>query len=268
MENIEFSDLCKMQLDSSYIVLRFRGLFGDILHGMSRIHNIIEKYPDNPKIIIHEYPDKKRALDARCLFESIPNVKYYVQTKHLSAGFGMGSQLLIPLEKIGISKTQVFDLDVFKGLKADPKLPYIGINIPEQLDEKKAVIFRYSGYHGHCKKRNRPFSEWTQIEKKLLNADYTVYLLGKDDTMPVTKGVIDLRNKFTILELLDFTKDASMCICVTTFLYVWQQFICPTYTLSDPVDVIPLNKIWKLDDRLTVLNVDTNYLLGLDIVLS
>lgn len=260
MQILEFADLSKHIIDSSYIVLRFRGLFGDILHGLSRIHDIIDNYPDNPKIIIHEYPDKKKALDAVCLFESIPNVKYYIQTKQISAGFGIGGRLIEPLTNLGIPKEHIFDMDAFRGIKSTAKPPYVGIQIPEEKVNTKAVIFRYSGYHRHCWKRNRPFSEWSQIEQMLLDKGYTVYLLGKDDTMPVTDGVVDLRNRFTILELLAFTKDAEICISVTTFIYLWQQFVCDTYILSDPVDVSALTDTWKLNDNLHILDVDKDYL--------
>ena len=122
------------------------------------------------------------------------------------------------------------------------------------------MIFRYSGYHKHCPKRNRPYEEWKQIEENLLSKGYIVYLLGKDDTMPLTEGVIDLRNTMNVLEVLDFSKDASICISTTTFIYVWQQFVCPTYVFADPCDVNTLNKIWKLNENLRVLDAGQNYM--------
>jgi hypothetical protein len=258
MDLLELNSLDSIKRDD-YVILRFRGLFGDILHGMSRIQPVLNKYPKDPWIILHEYPYTDKMLEAMNLFKYwIDNerIKYYFHIPQ-QKGFKISADLVERLRQLGIQEKKIFDFDIFQYYNTPlgkVTLPNIGIEIPETTP-KKAVIHRYSGYHRHFLKRNRPINEWTTIEQCLLKNGYTVYLLGIDDTMENPNDLIDLRGKLNVKEVLEFTADAELCVCVTTFLYLWQQFICPTMILSETGDLKDLNERWKLSDKLEIVDV-------------
>jgi hypothetical protein len=258
MDILELDKLNNIKKDD-YLILRFRGLFGDILHGMSRIHLVLEKYPKNPWIVLHEYPTVDRMMDAMVLFDYWINndtLKYYFHVPQ-QKGFKITPELVSRLKCLGIDEKKIIDLDIFQYYNEPPALvtlPMLGIPLPEK-NLKKAVIHRYSGYHKHFLRRNRPINEWTTIEQALLKNGYTVYLLGIDDKMENPNNLIDLRGKLNVKEVLEFTADASICVCVTTFLYLWQQFICPTMILSEAGDLKDLEKRWKLTNKLEIVDV-------------
>ena len=262
MQIRELNEIKDLKLDSNYVVLRFNGLFGDVLHGMCRLYYILQKYPGLPWIILQDYPDKERVKDASELFKIwIDNkqIKYYFYNANGQAGRIRPETIKI-LRDAGIDDRKILDCYVFQRKCKHFGLPAVGVNIPNIKEKNKAVIFRYSGYHGHYFNRNRPLEEWIKIEKCLMDFGYNVYLLGKDDNMPNPNNLIDLRNKFTVREVLEFSSNAQICISVTTFLYVWTQFICPTLILSERGDIPALNSYWKLTDNLEICDIDNpNY---------
>ena len=240
------------------IVIRISGLYGDLLHASTRFQGILQRYPNANWIIIHSYAIKERVETCLELFktwEIAGRLKYYLYD-HYTRSSGMQSAIRSKLNSIGISDDKIFDCFVFQRKPSIITPPNIGINIPPEKNPNKAIIFRYSGWHRHFPKRNRPIEEWNQIEQYLLKSGYIVHLLGYDDILPVNNNITDWRKKFTIRECLDFSKDASICITTTTFLYVWMQFICPTMVLCDAGDVQGLNRYWKLNSNMRIANVN------------
>ena len=247
-------------IPDNYVILRFNGLYGDVIHGMCKLQYILKLYPNLPWIIIHDYPSYDRVKDAMDLFRIWINngrIKYYFYNPNGCSG-RIRPETINKIRQAGLSDRKLFDCYVFDKKPNIMTLPSIGIDIPNKRQINKAIIFRYSGYHGHFFGRNRPIEDWVQIERKLLDYGYDVYLLGKDDSMSNPNNLIDLRGKFTVRELLQFSSDSSICISVTTFLYIWTQFICPTLILSESGDVWALNEYWKLNDNLEICNINQN----------
>lgn len=261
MELLTFDRLDLVQ-PGDYVVIRFNGLFGDILHGMCRIQPILNSYPNHKWIIVHDYLSFDRvkvAMDLLSYWIDNGKIAYYFHYKNTNSA-RIPKDCSEKLNARGIPNDRIFDMYVFQNKPDIITLPQLGIEIPLK-QPKKAVIFRYSGYHRHYPKRNRPEGEWSEIEKMLLNAGFTVYLLGKDDSMGNSNNVVDLRGTQTIKEVLEFSSNAQVCITVTTFLYLWQQFLCPTAVLADGADVITLRNYWQLHSNLDIINAtDSTYL--------
>lgn len=259
MKLYDFSDIKKLMKPpcNDYIVVRINGLFGDTLHAACKFNYFKKLYPRNNWIIIHEYGQFDRVEQClpffRHLYES-GLLKYYFFNKYFGSS-RITRELRQLLNSLKIPNYKICDGYVFQTKPKILTYPDINVQIPEKKDPKKAIIFRRSAWHGHFPERNRPYSEWYKIEKKLLECGYTVYLLGYDDDMNVTDGVVDLRKKMKVHEILEFAKDASICITTTTFLYVWTQFICPTFILSAPGDIPNLRMHWKLTNYMTPLNI-------------
>lgn len=246
-------------ISDDYVVLRFNGLFGDMLFGMCKLQHVLQMYPDNPWIVVHDYGSFDRVQAASEFFEywfKLGRLKYYFYNYRATPGPIRSEDVDILLQH-NIPKKQIFDCLVFQQKPRILTPPDIGISIPARKNKSKAVIFRYSGYHSHFFSRNRPVNEWELIEKKLLDSGYTVYLLGSDDIMSVSPNIIDLRNQFTVKEVLNFVKDAGICITVTTFLYIWTQFICPTAVLTAQDDEQNLNHFWKINPNMKTFSVET-----------
>ncbi len=269
--NLELRPLNQLGIISrkqEYVALHITGLFGDIIHASTRFKYILNKYPEHPWIIFHSYPVPHCALSRiqiayrsllKYLFED-GRIEYYFYSTHGRPG-SHGYQ--IPEIMNALKYTRAYPDRYFDCVITNPKtpnmdVPYLGIEIPKDKDPKKAVILRRSTWHKHFPQRNRPMSEWFQIEKKLLEHGYTVYLVGVDDDYSNPNNLIDYRRKFNVRDVLDFTKDASICITPATFLYVWTQFICPTAVLSDRRDVNNLNTNWKLNNNMYVFDTSLN----------
>ncbi len=242
---------------NDYIVIRINGLYGDALNACCKLRIILDKFPNTPWIIIHSYGNKDKVLESMILFQYWMNngkIKYYFHDNFA------GSSLLNPnirkkLNSLNIPDERIYDFYVFRHTYRFKTEPLIGIDIPVKKDLNKCIIFRYSGWHGHFPSRNRPYEEWKQYEITLLNKGYNIYLLGKDDNMPLTSdSIIDLRNKFNIYQLLDFVKDSSLCLTTTTFLYVWTQFICKTLVFADKGDIHNLTRFWKFTNNVHLFN--------------
>ena len=247
-----------------HICIRLSGLIGDTIHAATRFQYINKQCPDLPWVVIHSYPQPKfqeriTAMASELLkphFESGKIVHYFC------SGSGKGGAPYINIPEVvdavrfcRIPPDHVFDCLYKANKRPDMTWPDLGIDRAVQKDPKKAVIFRYSGWHNHFPQRNRPHSEWKQIEEYLLENGYDVYLVGLDDPMVVSSKVQDLRRTFKLRGLLEFSKDASICISVATFFYQWMQHICPTAVLSDDKDCASLNGPWKLNNNLNVIGV-------------
>ena len=247
---------------NNYIVLRFNGLYGDMLHGSCKFQYILERHPSTPWIIVHSYADLNRVktgADLLSYWYDVGKLKYYIHDNTPASG-RISPRVIRRLRDIGIPNSRIFDCYVFQPRPRIITHPNLGISIPSEKDPKKAVIFRYSGWHTHFPKRNRPIEEWVKIERALLDKGYDVHLLGYDDVMPNPNNLNDLRRKMTVRDVLNFTKDASICITTTTFLYVWTQFVCPTAVLSEKADIKGLKAHWKLHPNMRVFNIEGNYL--------
>lgn len=264
METYNFSQIKDIVIPDNYIIVRFNGLFGDVLHGTCKFNHFRKLYPNNKWIIIHEYGNKERAELCKPFFQHLFNsgeLKYYFFNKFMGSSRISRSMRTI-INSIGVPDHKICDCYVFQ---AKPKMitrPDIGIEIPDHKDQTKAVIFRKSGWHGHFPERNRPIEEWMQIERYLLDSGYTVYLLGYDDEMPNPNNLIDLRKKMSVYEILDFVKDSSICITTTTFLYMWTQFVCPSLVLSAKGDIRNLQRHWKITNYMVPIDVQKNNYLG------
>lgn len=252
------SEISKIE-PGEYVVVRVNGLYGDLLHATCKFQYIHNKYPNANWIMIHSYGIAERVETCVDLLKSwidSDKLKYYFYD-HYTKSSPLQPYVRNKLNGVGITNDRIFDCFVFQGKPPLITAPFLGIDIPQQKDKNKAVIFRYSGWHGHFPARNRPIEEWTRIEQHLLKKGYTVHLLGKDDPLPNPNRVIDHRGQFTIREGLDFAKDASICITTTTFFYVWMQFVCPTMVLSEGGDVPNLNRYWKLHPNMQVVNINS-----------
>ena len=243
----------------NYVMLRISGLYGDSIHSSSKFREVIKRYPEYHWIIMHTYHLEDRARDCyEDLFKYWTDngrLKYWIYHNE-GVCWNDNSKFISYAKRMGIKENRIIDLFVGNPQIKNTTPPHFGIDIPIKKDPNKAVIFRKSSFHNHYPGRNRPYEEWKIIEEKLLSLGYDVYLLGhNEDEMPVTEDVIDLRRKFKIREVLDFTKDASLCITTTTFLYVWTQFVCPTYVLSEEGDFHNLNTNWRLTNDMEVINV-------------
>lgn len=257
MELLPIDEIHNIPKDD-YIAIRFVGLYGDTLHAACKFNYILQLYPNNPWIFVHNYGSFERVqgcVDLLSYWEHCGRLKYYFHDPDGRPG-RIRPTLLNRLRSIGIRNEKIFDGLVFQRKPNLITQPAIGVEIPDKKDNNKVIIFRKSGWHGHFPRRNRPYSEWKLIEEKLLSLGYNVFLLGLDDDLPLTNGVIDLRGKFTVKQLLDFSKDSSFCITTTTFLYVWTQFVCPTLVLTESGDMNGLNVFWKLTNNMKLINVD------------
>lgn len=251
-----------------YIGIRLTGLFGDTIHASTRFKYILNQYPDHPWIIFHSYPVRNKCFERiKIVYDNM--LKHWIDNGRIKyyfydfAGRPGAHALTIPsiMNALKFSRTypnQYYDCAVTNARVPGMNKPNLGIDIPKRKDPYKAVILRYSGWHRHFMGRNRPYSEWYKIEQKLLDSGYEVHLVGVDDRHPNRNNLIDHRKKLNVRELLEFSKDASICICPATFLYVWMQFVCPTAVLSDKGDVHNLNTNWKLNENMKVFNVHTN----------
>jgi hypothetical protein len=251
---------------NEYVGVRLSGLIGDIIHASTRFDHIMKKYPKHPWLVIHSYPQPRFEERIKSVSEELlyPFFKEGRIAYYFCSGSGKGGASYNTIREVvdGFRFCRIPPDRIFECLYKLKKLPNmdhpnLGINLAVKKDPKKVVIFRYSSWHSHFPERNRPYSEWKQIEEYLLEQGYDVYLLGLDDKMKVTPGVQDFRGYFKLRTLLEFCKDASLCISVATFLYQWTQHICPTAVLSDARDCTALNGPWKLTDKLHVINVNS-----------
>ncbi len=260
MELYDFSDLKNIITPpfNNYIVVRFNGLFGDTLHATCKFKHFKKLYPNNKWIILHEYGERERVKQCMPFFQHLYEsglLKYYFFNQYFHSG-RIRREIRQTLNySIKIPNYKICDGYVFQTKPKEMAPPDINIEIPKDKDPKKAVILRRSAWHGHFPERNRPIHEWMKIEKKLLDCGYTVYLLGYDDPLDNPNNLIDLRKQMSVYDVLKFVKDASICITTTTFLYVWTQFICPTFVLSAHGDIPNLKMHWKLTNYMTIMNV-------------
>lgn len=267
-----FDELSLVDRTKQYSLIRLSGLFGDTIHASTRFDGILERNPNLKWIVIHSYPIKPMQSSlSRIKIAATNLMKYWFDTDRIAYYFadnsGGGGQparsIAQVMNAVKFCKCQdtLYDC-LFHNDRLKITRPNLGIPIPEQKNPKKAVILRRSGWHPHFMKRNRPYSEWSVIERELLDRGFDVYLLGtQEDSMQVTPKVIDYRGKLSVREILEFSADASICICVATFLDIWTQFICPTLVISDPGDVNSLRTIWRLNPLMEVYSAsDPNYL--------
>lgn len=137
-----------------------------------------------------------------------------------------------------------------KRIPVDPEGPYLGAALRERWQTKasprRVAIFRWSGYHAHARLRLRPYNDWRQIEKTLVDAGYEVVLFGWDDPLPRIYATEDYRKKLSIYETLWEAATCGQLISVTTFLPVYCQFFMPCYVLTDPTDIGLQRKIWQM----------------------
>jgi len=250
-----------------YVVLRINGLFGDALHGACKLQWVLNNFPPEYKwIMIHTYGSEERSRKCYDLFSywfDIGKMKYWFH--HPDGGsYPVGNRFSNFMKKINTPMDRLIDLFVCQKKPSLITQPMLGIEIPEKKNLKKAVIFRKSAWHGHFPRRNRPYKEWEQIEGKLMSLGYDVHLFGLDDEMPITPGVIDHRRNYEIKDILKNTADASICITTTTFLYLWTQFVCPTFVITEGGDVHGLTQFWKLHENMRLVNIDrSNFLMEL-----
>ena len=257
-----------------YVCLRLTGLFGDTIHASTRFNYILDKYPDHPWIILHSYPVPNIAKQRiKLVYEHL--MSYWVENGRIHQYFydvtgrpgdkaAQIPQIMNAIRYCRCLKGRAFDCAVDFPRVDNMVVPNLGITIPEKKDPLKAVIIRYSAWHNHFMGRNRPYAEWFRIERELIKYGYGVTILGIDDPHPNKNNLVDLRGKLNVREVLDYTKDASICITPATFLYVWSQFVCPTFVLSDRGDVANLNANWKLNPNMEVFNVhQKNYMANL-----
>lgn len=258
-------DLNVVKPSNDYVGIHLSGLIGDTIHASCRFKYIKERFPNQPWIIIHSYPNgthcKTRVTELATNLMAYhfhnDTIAYYFCD---SGGSGASPYNRIPavvnaFKQLGIQQEKIIEC-VYNHHHINMSYPDLGIDILQEKDPKKAVIFRRSTWHSHFPSRNRPENEWLAIEQDLHNKGYDIYLFGLDDEMKTNDFVKDYRGKLSIYDILNMTANASICISVATFLYQWAQHICPTFVLSSHGDCNALNTAWKLNSNLHVINVD------------
>jgi hypothetical protein len=140
--------------------------------------------------------------------------------------------------------------------------PDLGFDL-DRPKQQKAVLMRRSAWNAHYPERNRPVEEWSQIEARVLSLGYATFVVGIDDDMSLTPGVVDRRRSMPIRELLEFTTDASLVVSCTTFLPVFTQFVCPSLVICDPLDYESQIRNWKVTPDYRVYAAREGYLADL-----
>jgi ADP-heptose:LPS heptosyltransferase len=241
-----------------YVGIYMQGLFGDTVYASCYFDHILRKYPNAKWIVVHAYMNAQRL---ELVFDLL---RYHIEQGRIAHYFFYQAPCVpMPQRAIDIfaqaNVRETFDLLAYHAPHELRTVPNLGIPLDYPKDPKKAVICRYSGWHGHFIGRNRPKEEWDIIEAKLLEAGYDVYLTGYDDPYPIGPGIRDALY-MPVFETLDFAKDASLVITPLTFLYVFTQFTCKTLVISPPDHTAGQFDTWKITDKLVPINVDGTHI--------
>ncbi len=254
------SSIYDIDLLGKYVCIRLTGLLGDTIHASTKFNYILDKYPDHRWIIIHSYPIQGNIEPKiRVVVDNL--LSYWFDNGRIAHYFydssGRGGDIACQIPEIMKAKKHLSeDIPFIDGAVNTKRydnmtMPLLGI-LPKPQNSKKAIILRRSAWHSHFPKRNRSYMEWCRIEQELIRNRFEVSIIGIEDNFPNKNRCIDLRNQLSVRQVLEYTKDAAICITPATFLYVWTQFICPTLVLSDPNDVNNLNTNWKLSKNMKV----------------
>jgi len=248
-----------------YIGIKLQGLIGDTIRASTVFDMILEEFPDKKWLVIHAYTEDRRRINTvmDLLDEHIKSgrIAYFFLDNRGKPGKIQPYQENF-FKEAGCEK--VYDLYILSEgfLEYKSTKPRVSVDISDvKTISNKAVILRHSGFHGHYPERNRSVEEWDIITQALLDEGYEVHLLGYDDIMPNNLNVVDHRKKFTILETLEFAKDAAISISVACFLPVFMQYLTKSLSLTAAADIHNLLYWWRYKENYIPINVEKeNYL--------
>jgi hypothetical protein len=235
-----------------------QGLLGDVILASTYFDEIQRRYPGRRWIIVHSYRDPARvhaALDLLHPFLADGRIAAYVYHR-LHDCVPMPAEIDRFFQRIRVEAVIQFMFSQMD--RSGVTRPRLGIDL-DRPKARKAVLMRRSTWNAHFPERNRPWVEWQHVEAAALDAGFDTYVVGVDDDMPITSGVIDKRHQTTPRSLLEFSADASLVVSCTTFLPVFTQFVCTSLVICDPRDYHAQLRSWRIDDRY-VLFAAANYL--------
>jgi hypothetical protein len=253
----DFSNELKLN-GRNCIGLWLQGLLGDTILASTYFRELISKYPNKKWIIVHSYKEKNKTqvvLDLLLPYFDNGQIKEYVY-HFLPRCLPMPREVVDLFVRCGVDDVEELSFAGFDKSKLTE--PALGFNF-DKPKLNKVILMRQSTWNPHFLERNRPYEEWHEIEKTLLEAHRIPHFIGIEDTMPIIAG-IDLRNRLSIRGVLEHSSDASLCISCTTFLPVFTQFVCPTLVICDPADYDNQMTNWKLTENYKVFPAEENYL--------
>lgn len=241
-------------MEDKCIGLWLQGLLGDVILASTYFQHILDKYPDHKWIIVHSYKEEAKVPVVQQVlqpyFDNGRIIKYV--WNYMPACYPMPKEVKDYFNSEGVD--DIIELMFANFNKDHLTKPRLEIAFSKPTDYKKAIMMRKSSWNPHFLERNRPYEEWERIEKTLVKYGFTPYLVGVEDDMPLAcDESVDLRNSFTVRELLEFSADAAYCISCTTFLPVFTQFVCPTIVICDPRDEGNQQANWKLTDNYIIV---------------
>ena len=228
--------------------LWIQGLIGDVILASTYFDEILRRHPDKNWILVHSYRDEARVhvvRDVLAPYFDSGRIREYVY-HFLPSCLPMPSEVDRFFARSGVA--EVFEFMFDKLDRARLSSPRLELDL-DKLRRRKAVVMRRSAWNAHFPERNRPYREWRQIEAALLGYGYETFVVGVEDEMPVTEGVIDRRHSMSVRQVLDFTTDASLVVSCTTFLPVFTQFVCPTLVICDRLDYENQITNWRVTSR-------------------
>ena len=253
-----FSD--DLEMDGTGCVgLWLQGLIGDIILASTLFDEIRTRYPGRQWIIVHSYWNPARVeavLELLKPFFADGRIRGYVY-HHQPVCAPMPDDIAALFSKMGVDGVVQFMFDDMDRSRLGR--PDLGFDLARPK-RQKAILMRRSAWNPHFQERNRPYAEWQQIEAHVLAAGYETHVVGVDDEMDVSPGIVDRRHTMSLRELLEFTTDASLVVSCTTFLPVFTQFVCPSLVICDPRDYESQLKNWRVMDDYIVYAATSDYL--------
>lgn len=156
---------------------------------------------------------------------------------------------------------EIFDGNVLsKEFKSHPqKKPDLGIEIKDPIP-KRVCLMRVSTLHKHFPRRNRPYSEWEEIEEFLLSRGFYPEIIGLEDSLPNKFNLPDYRGLLSPLQSLRRALGAELVVSTATFIPVMTNHYRKTIVISDPRDIKALQEKWYGGDQAYILDGTDGYI--------
>lgn len=238
--------------------LRIQGLLGDSIKASSLIPNLA----GSPKIdVLLSYPDQEKHGWVRSLYRELLDRGIVDSITSFSGdpSSEISREEISLLRDCGCSRILDCNVTGRNFDRYDWGKPDLAIENYDPIPGRVALM-RASHLHRHFPSRNRPYSEWREVESFLLSLGLFPEILGWDDYLPNDFDLPDYRRRLDPLSSVRRAMGAQIVISTATFVPVMTSYYRPTIVLSDPDDIEQLKNRWYSGAQPTILDATGPYL--------